>query len=220
MRATVDRDRQPFFCPHATPGQGLHQYTYYAEECQLLIMNRRPSKSPKTFMFGANLVGTKLQNGRYHITAELREGGFGETFLAEDTSRFNKRCVVKRLKPQQNQSVWKWVQEAFKKEAKTLEILGQHDRIPTLLAYFLENQEFFLVQEFVQGNDRSNNNLRLRQHPLMNPVSKEHLNHRPFPHPRPSACICGSKGREAQLSRRESAFCQKVRSHFLYYLVQ
>jgi len=104
-------------------------------------------------MFGANLVGTQLQNGRYHITAELREGGFGETFLAEDTSRFNKRCVVKRLKPQQKQSVWKWVQEAFEKEAKTLEILGQHDQIPTLLAYFLENQEFFLVQEFIQGND-------------------------------------------------------------------
>ncbi len=43
MRATVDRDRQPFFCPHATPGQGLHQHTYYVEECQLLILNRRPS---------------------------------------------------------------------------------------------------------------------------------------------------------------------------------
>jgi hypothetical protein len=43
MRATVDRDRQPFFCPHATPGQGLHQHTYYAEECQFLLLNRRPS---------------------------------------------------------------------------------------------------------------------------------------------------------------------------------
>jgi hypothetical protein len=44
MRATVDRDRQPFFCPHVTPGQGLHQHTYYVEECQLLILNRRPRR--------------------------------------------------------------------------------------------------------------------------------------------------------------------------------
>ncbi|MBD2480906.1 RDD family protein [Planktothrix sp. FACHB-1365] len=104
-------------------------------------------------MFGASLVGTKLQNGRYHITGELGEGGIGETFLAEDANYFNEPCVVKRLKPQQKQSVWKWVQEAFEKEAKTLKTLGQHDQIPRLLAYFLENQEFFLVQEFVKGNN-------------------------------------------------------------------
>ena len=104
-------------------------------------------------MFRASLVGTKLQNGRYHITGELGEGGIGETFLAEDANYFNEPCVVKRLKPQQKQSVWKWVQEAFEKEAKTLKTLGQHDQIPRLLAYFLENQEFFLVQEFVKGNN-------------------------------------------------------------------
>jgi serine/threonine-protein kinase len=104
-------------------------------------------------MFRASIVGTKLQNERYHITGELGEGGIGETFLAEDTHNFNEPCVVKRLKPQQKQSVWKWVQEAFEKEAKTLKTLGQHDQIPRLLAYFLENQEFFLVQEFVKGNN-------------------------------------------------------------------
>lgn len=115
-------------------------------------MQPLPSKSPKTFMFGANLVGTKLQSGRYHITNELKEGGFGETYLAEDTSNFNEPCVVKRLKPQK-QSVLQWVQQKFEQEARILKTLGQHDQIPRLLAYFLENQEFFIVQEFVKGND-------------------------------------------------------------------
>lgn len=103
-------------------------------------------------MFGENLIGTKLQNGRYHITSELKEGGFGETYLAEDTNNFNEVCVVKRLKPQK-QSVLQWAQQKFEQEARILKTLGQHDQIPRLLAYFLENQEFFLVQEFVKGND-------------------------------------------------------------------
>lgn len=103
-------------------------------------------------MFGENLIGTKLQSGRYHITSELKEGGFGETYLAEDTNNFNEVCVVKRLKPQK-QSVLQWAQQKFEQEARILKTLGQHDQIPRLLAYFLENQEFFLVQEFVKGND-------------------------------------------------------------------
>ncbi|MGA7933381.1 MAG: bifunctional serine/threonine-protein kinase/ABC transporter substrate-binding protein, partial [Kovacikia sp.] len=36
-------------------------------------------------------------------------------------------------------------------EAETLEKLGRHDQIPQLLAYFEENREFYLVQEFIQG---------------------------------------------------------------------
>ncbi|MDJ0693170.1 protein kinase [Mastigocoleus sp. MO_188.B34] len=102
-------------------------------------------------MLGASLVGEILQ-GHYQVTKKLGEGGFGETYLAVDTSRFNRPCVVKRLKPQ-NQSTFKWVQQAFEKEAKTLEILGKHSQIPELLAYFQEQQEFFLVQEFVDADD-------------------------------------------------------------------
>ena len=102
-------------------------------------------------MLGASLVGEILQ-GHYQVTRKLGEGGFGETYLALDTSRFNRPCVVKRLKPQ-NQSTFKWVQQAFEKEAKTLETLGQHSQIPELLAYFQEQQEFFLVQEFIDADD-------------------------------------------------------------------
>jgi serine/threonine-protein kinase len=44
----------------------------------------------------------------------------------------------------------------FEKEGKTLYELGQnHDQIPKLYAYFEENRKLYLVQEFIDGQDLS-----------------------------------------------------------------
>ncbi len=43
----------------------------------------------------------------------------------------------------------------FNREAQTLEKLGNHDQIPQLLAYFEEEGEFYLVQEFIRGRPLS-----------------------------------------------------------------
>jgi serine/threonine protein kinase len=40
----------------------------------------------------------------------------------------------------------------FSTEAETLERLGTHDQIPRLLAYFEEDEEFFLVQDLIEGH--------------------------------------------------------------------
>ncbi len=93
----------------------------------------------------------QLLNERYKIIERLGTGGFGETYIAEDKSRFNHRCVVKRLRPQP-QANTRWVEEAFQREAYTLQGL-QHDQIPELLAFFNENNEFFLVQELIDGRN-------------------------------------------------------------------
>jgi eukaryotic-like serine/threonine-protein kinase len=104
-------------------------------------------------MSGNNLIGSTLR-GRYHITDKLGEGGIGETFLALDRDQpGNYQCVIKRLKPQNSsQSAIRWLEQSFQREATTLQRLGTHDQIPRLLAFFAENQEFFLVQEFIDGN--------------------------------------------------------------------
>ncbi len=93
-------------------------------------------------------------NNRYRVTQVLGEGGFGQTFLAEDAySPSSKRFVIKRLKPiNSNPQIYQLVQERFQREAATLESLGEkNEQIPKLFAYFQENGEFYLVQEWIEG---------------------------------------------------------------------
>ncbi len=95
-------------------------------------------------------------NNRYNILEVLGEGSFGKTFLAEDTQMPSKRrCVVKQLKLFENENEWMANQkrERFQKEAKILEDLGKasNHRIPELYAHFAEGNQFYLVQEFIDG---------------------------------------------------------------------
>lgn len=96
----------------------------------------------------------KLLDYRYRIIKVLATGGFGENYIAEDTKRpGNPICVVKHLKPTSTESkVFDTAKRLFQSEAETLERLGNHDQIPRLLAYFVENQNFYLVQEFIEGH--------------------------------------------------------------------
>ncbi|MBX9256377.1 protein kinase [Desmonostoc muscorum CCALA 125] len=95
----------------------------------------------------------KLLDHRYQIIRVLATGGFGQTYIAEDTRRpGNPICVVKHLKPGTDPRVFATAKRLFNSEAETLEKLGHHDQIPRLLAYFDENQEFYLVQEYIEGH--------------------------------------------------------------------
>jgi len=105
-----------------------------------------------------NKVSQMLGNtlvGRYQIISNLGGGGFGETFVACDTHLpGSPKCVVKKLKPQASDPVTlETARRLFDTEAKVLYKLGRHEHIPQLLAYFEENQEFYLVQEYIQGHD-------------------------------------------------------------------
>lgn len=91
---------------------------------------------------------------RYRIVNALGAGSFGQTYLAEDTQKFNDKVVVKRLQPvTTTPGTVKIARRKFEEEALALSRLGQYDRIPTLYAYFQENDEFYLVQEYVGGQD-------------------------------------------------------------------
>ncbi len=97
---------------------------------------------------------TRLLDNRYRILHSLAEGGFGTTFLAEDTrTPSQRRCVVKQLKPLAADSgLQDVVKQRFTREAAVLEELGhEHRQIPLLYAYFEENNEYYLVQEYIQG---------------------------------------------------------------------
>jgi len=99
------------------------------------------------------LLRGKLLDRRYRVIRTLAKGGFGETYIAEDTRLpGNPGCVVKHLKPiDSNPKLLENAKRLFLVEAETLQRLGRHDQIPQLLAYFEENREFYLVQELIQG---------------------------------------------------------------------
>lgn len=99
----------------------------------------------------------EILDRRYQIKQVLSAGGFGQTYLADDTKLpGNPQCVVKQLKPTSSDpNTLQIARRLFASEAQVLQQLGNHDQIPRLLAYFEENEEFFLVQEFIDGQSLS-----------------------------------------------------------------
>lgn len=98
--------------------------------------------------------GVRL-GGRYEILGHLGGGGFGQTYLAQDDHLPGQpRCVVKHLKPTLTDVIsLETAKRLFETEAQVLYRLNGYSQIPRLLAHFQENQEFYLVQEFVEGNN-------------------------------------------------------------------
>lgn len=116
----------------------LHEYVEFQDLLQ----------EPEQAFFG------KILKDRYRITKVLGSGGFGRTYIAEDTQRpGNPQCVVKQLRPaSDNPNLVQLAKRLFEREARTLEKLGKHNQIPQLLANFEEDGEFYLIQEFIPGN--------------------------------------------------------------------
>jgi serine/threonine-protein kinase len=91
---------------------------------------------------------------RYRIIRALGRGGFGYTYLAEDTNRFNELCVLKECAPVTGDaSALAKAKELFEREAGVLYQL-QHPQIPRFREWFVDSdREFlFLVQDYVQGS--------------------------------------------------------------------
>lgn len=94
-----------------------------------------------------------MLRNRYRVLKTLGQGGFGATFLARDESLpGNPSCVIKQLRPATTTSqVLEMAQKLFEREARTLGKIGNHPQVPRLLDYFQDNQQFYLVQEYISG---------------------------------------------------------------------
>src|SRR6266516_973882 len=87
-------------------------------------------------------VGTPLQGGRYVITKILGEGGMGAAMLATDKRLDNKPVVIKEL--------------------ISLAHLD-HPLIPNVTDNFDEGSHYFMVQDYVEGENLEQRMERLKQ---------------------------------------------------------
>lgn len=131
------------------------------EELNILLQDARTtaikdvhSHTISTPVITEKRSGDLLLGGRYQISKLLGSGGFGRTYLAKDTQLpGHPSCVVKQLMPaRQDHKFLAVARRLFHTEAEILQMLGKHQQIPELFAYFEDNKEFYLVQEYIAGH--------------------------------------------------------------------
>ncbi len=101
------------------------------------------------------MLPKRILRQRYKIIEQIGGGGFGDTYRAIDLDFPGKRqCIVKHLVPKNPApEVRDIAKRLFETEALCLSRLGENERIPYLYSYFEEDGEFYLVQEFIEGKD-------------------------------------------------------------------
>lgn len=92
---------------------------------------------------------------RYTIVRKLGQGGFGQTYLAEDRHRQGELCVIKEFVPQvEGPEMLAKAKALFEREAKTLYELD-HPQIPKFRQMIAGEVEagsgLYLVQDFIPG---------------------------------------------------------------------
>ncbi|MEH1969619.1 serine/threonine-protein kinase [Nostoc sp.] len=100
-----------------------------------------------------HIIG-KLLQGRYQIVQSLGAGVFGQTYIAVDVDYpENPKCVIKQIKVSSSESGYlEMLRLLFLTETETLKLLGSHHQIPEFIACFEENDQFYLVQERIEGH--------------------------------------------------------------------
>lgn len=117
----------------------------------------------------ANDLNPGFQILWYQIHSVLGRGGFGITYLAEDTN-LGQMVAIKEYLPQEYASrsndstvqpisidhddVYAWGLERFMSEAQTLAKF-EHDNIVRILSVFKENNTGYMVMKYEQGRDLS-----------------------------------------------------------------
>lgn len=138
--------------------------TTYCNNCGKLIDSNSPSSSASSVSntivsFGSSGpsrsldIGARLQGGRYIVKQVLGQGGMGAALLATDIRLAGKAVVIKELISDNVDQV-KLQEDVrnFKREVATLAHID-HPLVPSVTDHFQEGNRYFMVQEYVEGEN-------------------------------------------------------------------
>jgi eukaryotic-like serine/threonine-protein kinase len=102
------------------------------------------------------MLGTTLHS-HYKIVKLLGTGRSGAAYLAEDVDLPTyPPCLVKKFKHVDDNSIERLViQQLFELQTTIFSQVGQHPQIPTLIAKFEEDDDRYLVREYIDGESLS-----------------------------------------------------------------
>jgi eukaryotic-like serine/threonine-protein kinase len=139
---------------------------HYCSNCGRALNTVATSTSTSTPTGGTSrtlTVGAPLQGGRYVIKQVLGEGGMGAALLATDKRLDGKLVVIKELISDSTDPLkYKEDERNFKQEVVTLAHLD-HPLIPSVTDNFEEGSRYFMVQEYVEGENLEERMDRLKQ---------------------------------------------------------
>lgn len=98
-----------------------------------------------------------LIRDRYKVKQSLGSGGWGVTYLVTDLqaeSPNDARCVVKQI-IQSPHLTSKQNLDYFNNEVRALQHLGTHSQIPSFRDSFDDEEYFYIIQEYIEGNELS-----------------------------------------------------------------
>lgn len=95
--------------------------------------------------------------GRYQITKILSSGNYCKTYMAKDLAQPQPTaCVIKHLLPGNHHgSSLSSLRRLLTREATALEKLSAYSQVPQLLDYFEDQEQFYLVLEYIHGQPLS-----------------------------------------------------------------
>lgn len=101
-----------------------------------------------------HLPGSIIDN-RYQIIQKLDYSERHTTYLAKDLqTKTDAKCIVEQLNFDDEDEVnWRIIKQYLLNKSIVIQRLGDHPQIPQLYAYFVASQQFYLIREYINGNN-------------------------------------------------------------------
>lgn len=110
-------------------------------------------QEPRPVLTTQRVLEGQVLQGRYEVLRLIGQGGMGSVFLARDQRLHGRTCVIKKLRDDFYREEDRLKARAFfEREMAVLSQL-RHPHIVQILDFFTEADDYYLVMEYVQGNN-------------------------------------------------------------------